>query len=237
MERRVGIPAAGAPRDTGAVGTRGTDVSETWRLDHPWASIYAFGIARPALAAAVGRLAFGTGFQGLYAAIDSIASVPPGGTVLDVPCGGGVALRGIRPGSDVRYVAADISPAMLRRTERVARRLGVVVETLAADVAHLPLDDLCADLCLSLTGLHCFPDPAAAVVELARVTRDRIELTWLRSDAGPRYQPLLASGRAAGLIGPSATPDEVTAWLEAAGFTPLLTVEGAFAYVTARRTG
>ena len=219
------------------MGPHTTDVSETWRLDHPWASLYAFGIARPALAGAVGRIGFGTGFRGLYAAIESIASVPAGGTVLDVPCGGGVALRGIRPGAEVRYLAVDISSAMLRRTERVARHLRVTVETLAADVARLPLDDRSVDLCLSLTGLHCFPDPSAAVAEVARVTRDRIELTWLRSDGGLRYRPVLAAGRTAGLIGPSATPDEVTAWLGAAGFTTLLTVEGAFAYVTARRTG
>jgi ubiquinone/menaquinone biosynthesis C-methylase UbiE len=216
---------------------RGTDVSETWRLDHPWASLYAFGIARPMVAGAVGRVAFGTGFARLYSAIDSIAAVPAGATVLDVPCGGGVALRGIRPGTEVRYLAVDISPAMLGRTERVARRLGVTVETLAADVTRLPLDGRSVDLCLSLTALHCFPDPAAAVAELARVTRDRIELTWLRSDAGLRYRPVLATGRAAGLVGPSATPEEVTGWLEDAGFTPLLTVEGAFAYVSARRAG
>lgn len=215
---------------------RGSDVSETWRLDHPWASLYAFGIARPTLASAAGRLGLGTGLRGLYDAIESIASVPDGSTVLDVPCGGGVALRGIRPGAAIRYVAADISPAMLARTERAARRLGVTVETIAADVARLPLEERSVDLCLSLTGLHCFPDPPAAVAELARVTRDRLELTWLRSDAGPRYRPVLVAGRAAGLVGPSATPEEVTGWLEAAGLTPLTTVEGAFAYVSARRT-
>ena len=211
------------------------DVSETWRLDHPWASLYAFGIARPAIARTVGRVGFGTGFGGLYDAIGAIRSVPAGGTVLDVPCGGGVALRGLHPGADLRYVAADISPAMLARTERAARRLAVSVETLAADVARLPLADRTVDLCLSLTGLHCFPDPDAAVAELTRVSRDRIELTWLRSDAGRRYWPVLASGRAMGLIGPSATVEEVTGWLEAAEFTSLARVEGAFAYVSARR--
>jgi SAM-dependent methyltransferase len=215
---------------------RGRDVSETWRLDHPWASVYAFGIARPAVAGAVGRVGFGTDLQGLYDAIASIGSVAAGGTVLDVPCGGGVALRGLRPGSRLRYLAADISPAMLARTERTAGRLGVEVETLAADVAHLPLPDRSVDLVLSLTGLHCFPDPAAAVAELARVARDRIELTWLRADAGARYRPVVAAGRAAGLLGPSATAAEVVAWLaERDVTTTQVRIEGAFAYLSARR--
>jgi SAM-dependent methyltransferase len=222
-------------RHTGGVRLRGSDVSETWRLDHPWATLYSFGIARPALAATVGRIGLGTDFKGLYAAIASLGEVPDGGTVLDVPCGGGVALRGITSGARLRYLAADISPAMLRRTQRTARGLGVTVETLAADVARLPLPDRSVDLCLSLTGLHCFPDPAAAVAELARVTRGRMELTWLRSDAGLRYRPVLAAGRAAGLIGPSATAAEVTGWLEAAGLAARVTLEGSFAYVSARR--
>lgn len=214
---------------------RGSDVSDTWRIDHPWAAVYAFGIDRPWLAGAVGRAGFGTAFEGLYDAIDSLAAMPPGSTVLDVPCGGGVALRGLRPGAGIRYLAADISPAMLDRTRRTARARGVRVETLVADVAELPLADASVDLTLSLTGLHCFPDPEAAVAELARVTRDRLELTWLRSDAGLRYRPALLAGRAAGLIGPSATGVEVSGWLMAAGFSVDLRTEGAFAYVSAAR--
>lgn len=214
---------------------RGLDVSDTWRLDHPWATLYSFGMSHRPLARAAGVLAFGTTFQGLYDAIDAIRSVPSGGTVLDVPCGAGVALSGL-VGADVgRYIAADISPAMLRRTSRTAQRLGVTVETLEADVAFLPMEDRSVDLSLSLTGLHCFPAPRAAVREIARVTRDRIELTWLRSDAGVRYRPVLAAGRAMELVGPSATPHEVQDWLNDAGFEVETTVEGSFAYASARR--
>lgn len=214
---------------------RGLDVSDTWRLDHPWATLYSFGMSHRPLARTAGLLGFGTTFRGLYDAIDAIRTVPAGGTVLDVPCGAGVALSGL-VGADVgRYVAADISPAMLRRTSRTAKRLGVTVETLEADVASLPLADESVDLSLSLTGLHCFPAPHAAVREIARVTADRIELTWLRSDAGLRYRPVLAAGRAMELVGPSATPREVEEWLDEAGFDVVVTVEGAFAYASARR--
>lgn len=209
-----------------------SDVSRTWQLDHPWAALYSFGMARPLVARAAGIVGFGTDFGGLYAAIDSIAEVPAGGTVLDVPCGAGIALRGVR--QPLRYLAADISPAMLHRTARAAARLGVAVTTIEADVARLPLPDHSVDLCLSLTGLHCFPDPRAAVAELARVTGDRMELTWLRSDAGLRYRPILLAGRRGGLVGPSATPAEVERWLVDAGFDVSVSVQGSFAYASAR---
>lgn len=214
---------------------RGLDVSDTWRLDHPWATLYSFGMSRRTIARTAGLVGFGTSFRGLYDAIDSIREVPAGGTVLDVPCGAGIALQGLVGAGVGRYIAADISPAMLRRTSRVAQRLGVSVETLEADVASLPLGDRSVDLALSLTGLHCFPAPRAAVRELARVTRDRIELTWLRSDAGLRYRPVLAAGRALDLVGPSATPRDVETWLEEAGFAVSTRCEGAFAYASARR--
>lgn len=227
-----------AVNNVGMVGWRGRDVSDTWRLDHPWAAVYSFGMSHPLLARAVGTTAFGTGFDGLYDAIGSIGTTPAGGTVLDVPCGGGIALRGLLGAPTVRYLAVDISAAMLARTRRTAARLGLdvgLVETLEADVAALPLADRSVDLTLSLTGLHCFPDPRAAVRELARVTRDRIELTWLRSDAGLRYRPILVAGRVGGLVGRSATADEVGGWLAAAGFDADIRVEGSFAYASARR--
>lgn len=215
--------------------SRGLDVSDTWRLDHPWATLYSFGMSHRPVARTVGFLGFGTTFRGLYDAIDAIGSVPAGGTVLDVPCGAGIALSGL-VGADVgRYIAADISPAMLRRTSRTAQRLGVTVETLEADVASLPFGDASIDLTLSLTGLHCFPAPRAAVREIARVTRDRIELTWVRSDVGLRFRPILVGGRAMGVVGPSAAPQDVRGWLEEAGFEVSVTVEGAFAYASARR--
>ena len=131
--------------------------------------------------------------------------------------------------------AADISVAMLARTLRTAADLGVEVELLEADVADLPMGDRSVDVVLSLTGLHCFPDPEAAIRELARVSRDRIELSWLRADAGLRYRPILIAGRAGGLVGRSATADDVGLWLAECGFDAEIRIEGAFAYASARR--
>ncbi len=91
--------------------------------------------------------------------------------MLDVPCGGGVALRGLRPGQGVRYVAADISRTMLDRTMAAAtrRQVAAQVEPVLADVGALPFADAEFDLVVSFTGLHCFPDPHQAVREMGRV--------------------------------------------------------------------
>lgn len=214
-------------------------MSDTWRLDHPWASVYSFGMAHRALARTAGIVAFGTDLSGMYHAIDRIRSLPAGAAVLDVPCGAGVALRGLVGAADVRYLAVDISPTMLARTRRTARGVGPAVAgrvvTIEGDVAALPLADASVVLTLSLTGLHCFPEPRAAIGELCRVTSERIELTWLRSDAGLRYRPIVLAGRAGGLVGRSATADEVGAWLADGGFDAEIRVEGAFGYASATR--
>jgi len=88
--------------------------------------------------------------------------LPDGSAVLDVPCGGGFALRGLRPDQDVRSVAADTSTDMLARAQRRAADLGRddIVFT-EANIERMPFDYNEFDLCVSFNGLHCLPDPAA----------------------------------------------------------------------------
>ena len=72
----------------------------------------------------------------------------------------------------MRYVAADISPLMLDRVRAEATRRGLdYVEVRQADAAALPFVDASFDVVVSYSGLHCVPDPAAAVREMARVVR------------------------------------------------------------------
>ena len=127
--------------------------------------------------------------------------------ILDVPCGGGVAFRGLRPGQRVRYVAGDLSPVMLRRARAEAKRRELdQIEFIEADVEALPFDDASFDLCVSYTGLHCFPDPAVAISEIARVLRPGGVLrgTMVIRRAGLRQDALVRLSQAAGVFGRAA---------------------------------
>lgn len=208
-------------------GTRWTD-----RLGRLGGAVYDAGVEREWLARPAGRLLWGTDTRLLYAAIRAIGELPDGAAVLDVPCGGGVALRGLRPG--LRYVGADISPGMLARARRESVRCGVEVELIEADAARLPFADGEFDLCVSFNGLHCLPDPAAAVRELARCGGRVVGCSLVRG-GGVRQDLGLTALRRAGLFGPGGTVADLSRWLGDAGLrVETLTCSGAVAYFTAR---
>jgi SAM-dependent methyltransferase len=215
-------------------------VSANWRRGHPWAAVYDFFVEREALSRPAARLLFGTDTRLLYEGLGAIETVPEGGSILDIPCGGGVALRGLRPERDVRYVAADIAPAMLERTAAMARERGVEaqVETVAADVEALEFDDGEFDLCLSFAGLHCFPHPDVAAREIARVLKPggRFVGSVFLTDGSIRYQPMVVFGRIAGVMGPSGGQRDLERWLDGAGLSDVsIERSGAIAYFDARR--
>jgi SAM-dependent methyltransferase len=174
----------------------------------------------------------------MYEEIRAIGVLPAGSAVLDVPCGGGLALRGMRPKQDLRYVAADISPVMLSRTRRLAARLGRTVEVANADLMRLPFEDNEFDLCVCFNGLHCVADPARAVREIARCLKNggRVVGDTLVRGAGLRQDLALAAFRRFGLFGPGRTLDDVEEWLTGAGLRiDRLTSSGAVAHFAATR--
>jgi SAM-dependent methyltransferase len=206
----------------------------------PFGAFYDFYIERPWLARAIGHAVWGVDLAPLYASMDAIGRLPDGATVLDVPCGGGVALRALRPGQRVRYVAVDIDDTMLDRLARRVkeRSLEDVVEPLRADMRALPLGDGCADLCLSYSGLHMIPDPAAAVAEVVRCLKPGGELigsTFLA--AGSRRQRMLFQhGNERGINGPCSTVEDLCRELTACGIEdPTVTPDRGFAIFRGRK--
>ena len=206
-----------------------------WSEDPLWGSFYDWTVEHQRLGGALWALGIQSDLRLLYDAAAEIGRQRSGARVLDVPCGGGVALRGLRPDQGLDYVAADISQLMLDRTARAARERGVAdqVTTRLADVEELPFEDQSFDLVVSFTGLHCFPDPARAVVELARVVRVGGVITGsaLLNDTGVRFEPMRRVGRLTGLLGPGCTSDEVRRWLARQGVADVsLDVSGAMGY-------
>jgi SAM-dependent methyltransferase len=206
-----------------------------WSEDPLWATFYDWTVEHPQAGGPLWRAGIGSDLQKLYAAASEIGRQPAGSSVLDVPTGGGVALRGLRPGQGVRYVAADIAQTMLDRTMvgARARHVAAQVEPVVADVGELPFADGEFDLVVSFTGLHCFPDPHRAVLEMGRVLRPGGVLTGsaLLEDTGLRYLPVRVGGRIAGLLGPGATTTDVRSWLAEAGLGEItLDLSGAIGY-------
>jgi hypothetical protein len=63
----------------------------------PYGLIYDYSIERESLMRAVGRAVWGIDMSVLYTSMEVIGRVTDGATILDVPCGGGVAFRALRP--------------------------------------------------------------------------------------------------------------------------------------------
>jgi SAM-dependent methyltransferase len=177
-------------------------------------------VEREWLARPGGLVLWGTDTRLLFASIQVAGEMPDGSAILDVPCGGGVALRGLRHGQQVRYVAADISPDMLARARRQASALGRDdIEFTEADIERMPFPDGEFDLCLCFNGLHCLPNPAAAVREIARCLAPggRLVGDVVVRGAGIRQDLAFAALQRAGLFGPGGTDDDLHYWLTAAG--------------------
>jgi SAM-dependent methyltransferase len=182
-------------------------------------AVYSAYMERPRLSRALGRVFWGGDTKRYYESMAAIGEVAAGGTIVDCPCGAGPALRALSPRQEVRYVACDLSPAMLRRAEdRAGRRnLAGAVEFHRADAADLPLESSSADLFLSYWGLHVFPEPAAAIVEAARVLKPGGRLVGATFVLGPSLRQRLSLRPNRGDFGPMGTEEDVLAWLAAAG--------------------
>jgi ubiquinone/menaquinone biosynthesis C-methylase UbiE len=193
------------------------DVTERWRSERVTAAIYDAGVKHAGVAGVGAWAMWGADLRRMFADIERLADVPVGASVLDIPCGGGLAFRGLGTGQVVRYVAADISPYMLQRARREAGRRGVqdAIEFVEADVTALQFADASFDLCLTYNGLHCLPDPCAALGELVRVLRPggTVRGTSCVTGRGPRKDALIGMLRRGGVFGNAPHAGEIEKWL------------------------
>jgi SAM-dependent methyltransferase len=169
---------------------------------------------RPPLARVIAKLVWGADIKGLYASMEEIGRVPDGGVIVDAPCGAGVAFRGLRPDQRVRYLALDLSPAMLERARRRAGRRGLgQIELVEGDAQSIPLDEGSADLFLSYWGLHCFADPRAALDEAHRCLRPGGRLVGGTVVRGPSWRQRLIVRPNHGAFGAVGSAEEVRGWI------------------------
>jgi ubiquinone/menaquinone biosynthesis C-methylase UbiE len=173
------------------------------------------------MAYGLGRAVWGMDTHLMYRWMEeAIGGMPDGSSIVDIPCGGGTAFRALRREQNVRYVAADISPAMLDRARRAAAERGLdSIEFVEADVGALPFADGEFDLVGNFNALHNFPDPRGAIHELARVTKPGGRLlciTAVRGE-GPRFDAVFKAYQRFTIFGPGGTVPEVRGWIREAG--------------------
>jgi ubiquinone/menaquinone biosynthesis C-methylase UbiE len=192
------------------------------------AAMYDIGVKHDRVAMVGAWAMWGADMRRMFADVARLADTPAGTSMLDIPCGGGFALRVLRPGQPVRYIAADISPHMLERAREVAHRMRAqdAIEFVEADVTALQFDDASFDLCVTYNGLHCLPDPRAALAELTRVLKPGGTLrgTSCVTGRGLRQDALIAMLRRAGVFGNAPRAGEIETWLRDFGFA-IVTVE------------
>jgi arsenite methyltransferase len=99
-----------------------------------------------------------------------LLDLTPQDRVLEVGFGGGDLLGLMLALEPAEVIGADISEAMLARARRRFRREGKL-SLFQASVDALPMADGALDKACSVNNLYFWPDPGAAMTELARVLR------------------------------------------------------------------
>jgi len=90
-----------------------------------------------------------------------------------------ILINGIGTGLDLeylpqgpRYTGSDITPAMLRRADRRAKKSGVEIRLECADSQKLPFENESFDIVLMHLILAVVPDPVRALQEAGRVLKN-----------------------------------------------------------------
>jgi len=140
-------------------------------------------------------------------------------------CGGSGMDAEFLARAGARVVASDISLGAARRTRERARRYGLDITPIVADVERLPFADGAFDVVLVHDGLHHLERPHVGLAEMARVARHwvsvtepaRAAATSVAVRAGVALEREESGNRVARL-----TPVEVIEVLRAASFRPIV---------------
>jgi ubiquinone/menaquinone biosynthesis C-methylase UbiE len=161
------------------------------------------------------------GLQQVSAKVEKALGAKPGRYHRSLEIGSGTGyftLNLMRAGIIEQATCTDISPGMLGTLADNAQRLGLQVDTLAADAESLPVEDESFDLVLGHAVLHHIPDLATAFSEFARVLRPGVIVLFAGEPS--RYGDRIARvpKRFAGAIAPL--------WRQAIGARPAPPAEG-----------
>lgn len=144
-----------------------------------------------------------------------------GRTALSV-CGGSGMDAELLARAGARVISTDIAPGSAERALERARRFGVPLVAVVADVERLPFLDRSVDLVYVHDGLHHLEDPLRGLAEMARVARRAVSVTEPARAAVTRVATrvgLALSREEAGNPVARLRPEDVEAVLRASGFT------------------
>lgn len=155
-----------------------------------------------------------------------------GATALTV-CGGSGMDAEFLARAGARVIASDISLGAAKRTRERARRNGLAIVPIVADVEHLPFADHSIDLVFVHDGLHHLERPKIGLAEMARVAGRWVSVTEPARAMGTSVAVragLALEREEAGNIVARMTREEVLDLLQIAGFRPLVAQRYAMYY-------
>ena len=121
------------------------------------------------------------------------SAVRPGDAVLDVACGTGFAARlsSTVTGASGRVIGSDLNADMIAMAKSLPSKEGSNISWQQASALDLPFADNEFDAVISQQGIQFFPDSAAGLRDMARVTKPggRLAATvWAAQEQSPYLQ-------------------------------------------------